>query len=225
MAITTRNLVENHRFFEGARIAFNSAANLAPSDKKSLTTIINVYDVLCALFSKIDPKIDQLKLKHYRPSDEKLEYYRIIAESYFEKLANTFPQLNEYFSAKDFPSVASRYRSEDGGNLLFRPVGLLAITETIASLSKKKCSIDEAFALLKKAPLDLSKPPYHNVLWSKSRGMTTKRALARDLLIHILRPDVLTKSRTAVVGRQYAVAIGKVPDEWESALHTLRGAI
>ena len=220
MAITTRHLVETHSYFSGERIAFNSGANLSPTDKKSLTTIVNLYDLLSELFSKIKPKAKLVDLKHYRPSDEKLEEYRVASEEFFHELSNTFPQLEKYFGAADYPSVVKKFRTENGGNLLFRPIGLLVITEAIGALCKF-CNLTEAYKIIGNAPLILSEPPYNNVLWSKSRGMTTKRALARDLLLYILKPEVLTKSRTEIIGRQYAVAIEKGAHEWKEALDTL----
>jgi DNA sulfur modification protein DndB len=222
MAITTRHLVENHPYFRGARIAFNSSANLSPSDKRSLTTIVNLYDILAVVFSGIDPKVPQSKLKHYRPPDEDLEIYRGAAQGYFDRLSRTFLKLEKYFTAEDFASLAARYRTANGGSVLFRPVGLLAVTEAIAVICKAKCTIDEALNLMKSAPLELSAPPFHNVLWSKSGGMTTKRALARDLLLYIVKPDALKKSRIEVIGRQYAVALGMDPNQWRASLDTLK---
>jgi hypothetical protein len=52
--------------------------------------------------------------------------------------------------------------------------------------------------------------------------MTTKRALARDLLLYIVKPDALKKSRIEVIGRQYAVALGMDPNQWRASLDTLK---
>jgi len=220
MAITTRRLVESHPFFEGSRIAFNSSANLSPSDRTSLTTIINLYEILSVLFTKINPKSKLGDLKHYRPSDADLDNYREIAIEFFCKLSSAFPPLGKFFSTDDYSSIVRKFRTESGGNILFRPIGLVIISEAISALMKGR-EIDEAFDLISTARLDLSSPPFRDVLWSPKGGMTSRKALARDLLLHSLDPSLLAKKRQKDVGSQYAVALGRDPRDWESALATL----
>ena len=71
MAIIARRLVEFHPWFQGKRVAFNPTANLAATDTHSLTTIVNLYDVLTILFSKISPRQRVDAMKYYRPVEAK----------------------------------------------------------------------------------------------------------------------------------------------------------
>jgi len=219
MAITTRRLVENHPYFTGKRIAFNSDANLNPADVHSLTSIVNLYDILQTVFRRISPSHKLDEMKYYRPDDAALDQYYSCATEYFDGLNRTFRPLRTYFAATDFSAVVRRYRTANGGNLLFRPIGLLVMTGVIAKLCKNR-TLEQSLRIASRLPLILSRPPYENVLWSRRSGMTTRKALARDLLLWTL--GELSQKRSRTVGEQYARALDREPKQWRQALATLK---
>jgi DNA sulfur modification protein DndB len=219
MAIVARRLVETHPWFKGKRIAFNSTANLAANDFHSLTTIINLYDLLTILFARIRPRHRIDEMKYYRPADSELEKYYQHASAYFTALRGGFPSLDRYFGASDYSEVVKRYRGEFGGNVLFRPIGLTMMTEVIAVLSRSR-TLKRAVAIASRSPLALSRPPYLEVLWDKRRGMGNQgKALARDLLLHM--HGELSREKSEEVGRKYARALEIEPGNWQRALNKL----
>jgi len=219
MAIVTRRLVEEHPSFKGSRVAFNETANLAPTDVKSLTTIVNLYDILTIVFTRIAPKAKIEELKFYRPSEAKLKMYYETACTYFAQLRNNFPPLDEYFESSNRIATVKRYRGDFGGNVMFRPIGLIVMAEVIAFLSQSR-ELPDSVALASRLPQTLSKPPYRNVLWEKKRGMNNQgKALVRDLMLHML--NELPKDKSESAGRRYAKALEMDEDEWRAALKRL----
>ena len=59
MAICVRRLIEDSRFFHGRNAAFIASSNMPVSNRHSLTTIGNLYDVLGILFSIAIPNCER----------------------------------------------------------------------------------------------------------------------------------------------------------------------
>jgi DNA sulfur modification protein DndB len=219
MAIVARRLVETHPWFSGKRIAFSPTANLAANEPLALTTIINLYDILTTLYTKVPPQRGISELKYYRPSDEALELNYQRAREYFDLLATNFPPLKQYFAAKNYSKVIKRYRGDFGGDVLFRPIGLTLITEVIATVAKHR-SLEQAMKVASRAPRTLSAPPYLDVLWDRRRGMGNQgRALARDLVLHTL--GELSRDKSKELGKKYARALDLNSNQWKVALGKL----
>ena len=83
MAICVRRLIEGSRFFPDKNAAFIGSSNMPPSNRSSLTTIGNLYDVLGILFSiaRTDLQSTKAKLKKERPTDSKLSGIRGLGDT------------------------------------------------------------------------------------------------------------------------------------------------
>ena len=141
MAITVRRLVtENHMFME-KRILNNATDNVPKSNQTCLTTIGNLYDLLDILFIKVyvtskKKRLTDKKnaLTKIRQSDEILnQHYKMLA-IILNGLQIVFLPLKEFADTSDSSTVVKKYRHPDGGNVLFRPIGLKILTEIIAEL-------------------------------------------------------------------------------------------
>jgi len=74
MAILARKFVETHQWFRPPKISLTSSINMPVSDFTSLTTIVNLYDVMKLLFSRgMGYRNDTLRFN--RPSDAQLATY------------------------------------------------------------------------------------------------------------------------------------------------------
>lgn len=199
MAIATRYLIESHELFDEDRIRFVQTNNLPFNNITEFTTIGNIYDVLTVVFTQIKDQKKPYELRFFRPSDEELEEYFRFTNNFFESLAQKFAPLGEYFKAEDDSEVIQKYRHSNGGHILFRPIGLLIMTEVIGFLTKQKVGFLEAMTEVSKLPADLSQEPYADVIWlTKTHRMNPKkRVLCRRLLLHMLgyekKPDELRK--------------------------------
>jgi DNA sulfur modification protein DndB len=219
MAIVCRRLVETNPWFKGDRIAFNETANISAQDRSSLTSIVNLYDILTTRFSRFPPKRPLEDLKYYRATENALEDYYTQACEYFEALASHFTPLNEYFESTQHAKTIAKYRGSFGGDMLFRPIGLSIMTDVLALLCRD-LPLKKAVKVAAGLPRDLSEPPYHGVLWDPRTGMTNARSLTRDLLLYML--NALPERKHSEVGKKYARAVGKDPEKWRDSLEVLR---
>jgi len=187
MAIVARDLVENENHFSEQRVLILSQSNLPATDQSHWTTIVNLYDVLTILFSKVKAVVPLDKLQFHRPNDEVLREYREFAVRYFDCLATAFPELEEYFGSDNPEEVVRRHRHAEGGSVLFRPVGLVIFANLAAAAGKDR-TLEEVVGLLARLPTDLSAEPYRDLLWnSAARKMDLRRqVLVRRLLLYVL---------------------------------------
>lgn len=183
MALTVRWLIdENQDMFCNDRIAFVGSSNMPQSNFTSLTTIVNLYDILLTWYTKANIRLrsSAAKLRSSRPDDERLNAYYQHARELFEALAAGFPELGDFFSAEDTESVVRRYRNE---NALFRPAGLIVFVEIIARLTHEMGLVD-AVAESAKLPRSLGSSPYTGLMWNPAT--CTIRRFARRTLLELL---------------------------------------
>lgn len=187
MAITVRDLVENHPHFSESRILIVAKSNLPVTDISHLTTIANLYDVLTVLFSKVQEKTQVKELQYNRPSDERLIEYRDFALRYFGLLSKVSPKLADYFASEEPEKIVKSQRTPKGGNVLFRPVGQTLFAHLTEELIKGR-SLEDAMEMLKLLPTELSKAPYVNLLWNPSTATLDLRrqVLVRRVLMYML---------------------------------------
>lgn len=204
MAICVRRLVEKHRYFQGDRLAFNRTSNLNRDDQTSFTSIVNLYDVLLALFREHPRRVKTKELRFRRPASEELDQYYALAESYFETLAAEFPDLHRYMKARRFDRVCASLRGPFGGHILFRPVGLAIMTKLVAQAMHKH-QLRGAIGEIARLPKSLAQPPYANVLFNvrQRRMIPDGAALVHRILAYMLgAPTSPTRLR-----REYAKAL------------------
>lgn len=190
MAIIVRQLIENYPMFQGKRVSYNATSNLPKGNQKSLTTIVNLYDVLRILFTKVYGQTTEKKLTNMRLPEEDLQTHYEYACDYFSRLTNTFMPFREFVAAgDDYPMVTSRYRTARGGNLLFRPIGLVILTEIVSTL-RQKYEISECMTMISRLPQELTEEPLRGVIWHSARNTISTRVrsktLARNLLLYML---------------------------------------
>lgn len=193
MAIVVRRLVMENPMFKENRILNNATNNIPTSNFDCLTTIGNLYDLLEILFTKIyvisqkkKPKAIKDELTKIRLNDDILDKHYTNACNYFERLAEAFSPLTEFFDASDYSAIVRKYRNSEGGSVLFRPIGLTIMTEIVSTLTKE-CLLDKCFALIAKLPTDLTAAPYAGVIWHPTQKKLIRgKTLVRNLLLYML---------------------------------------
>lgn len=201
IAITTRRLVREHSLFTGPKVSDStSSTNIPTKDTKCFTTLAALYGVLSILFTKIRK---HHKLKTLRGEDPDIvlgesdysDYYDFAA-TFFNDLANAYSELKTYMETSDdkLEDMVKDMRRKDGGHVLFRPVGLKTIVEAIAALSTSH-SLSDSIKLVAKCPVELSSPPFANVLWLVSANKINHKgvSLANRLIQFMLGAPVQTE--------------------------------
>ncbi len=218
MAILVRRLVTENAMFKEGRILNNPTNNVPPSNLKCLTTIGNLYDLLEILFTKIyvkseknKPKAIKDELTKIRLNDDILNEHYSNACDYFNRLAETFSPLTEFFEASDYPAIVKRYRRSDGGSVLFRPVGLIIMTEIVSTLIRSH-TLEECFTLVAKLPIDLAAEPYNGVIWhpTQKKLQIREKTLVRNVLLYMLNAYDGNEDE---LHRAYANALERATDE------------
>jgi DNA sulfur modification protein DndB len=220
MAIIARRLVENHPWFIPPKIAVIANSNLPATNHEALTTISSLYDILKRVFefetspagSMPDPEPRKSrraeKLRFNRPTEERLEQYIQSAIEFFGAMAEAFPPIAQLFGSKVPRRITSKYRHANGGNLLFRPVGLEIIVRLAIEWAQQHgTSLPEGVKALSDLPQDLSKRPLRDVIWNPRQHVIILkgRSLALSIGRHMLglssrltRSELQMKYREAV---------------------------
>lgn len=210
MAITIRRLLEKGDIFEDKKIAIVATNNMPSKNRESLTTIGNLYDVFFHLFSQVDGdlKISKDKLKFNRAPDKTLENYYIYAKKYFLTIAKHFPEFDKFFKNKNYAAVTEEHRGDFGGNVLFRPIGLMIFTEVITTLSNDM-KLETAIKKASKLPRNLNEEPYINLMWypsTKTISPKIPKVLLRNILLYML--DHLSGKDVEKLLSEYKASLG-----------------
>jgi DNA sulfur modification protein DndB len=205
MAITCRWLVENYKPLMSGRVWYTASSNIPPTGNDCLTTIGTLYLVLETLFTSASRR-PVSSLKDNRPNEDWLSFYHHIAKTFFDAIAAALPVISQYMTQSNFGRIAAAQRSEAGGHLLFRPVGMRAFAEAVSALVARE-GLDEAetkrvtpLAAKRRAgvairaavnrmaelPMQLDEDPYSGLLWDRGRIAAGKRSLTRDLMLDML---------------------------------------
>lgn len=194
MAIVARRLVEENTWFRDPKILVASSESLPATNRISLTTIANLYDVLKIAFRfKAGVGAKDTELRFFRPSDSALDQYYAFAVKYFSAIAATFPPVNDLFKAKEPARITQLHRGPHGGHILFRPAGLLIFTQlAVAVAEKHELTLPEAVEWLSDLPVALDARPYRDVLWNPSteKMIVANKTLTRDLLKYMFGLDI-----------------------------------
>lgn len=184
VAIITRKMVDEYPPFK-EKISSKGSNSVSKTDRVSLTTITNLYDVLDVYLSD---DVGVRPSRRIRPSEAILQDLYTKSVVLFEKLANAFPPLSELCQSEPAEKTAGKYRHSEGGSLLLRPIGLKMIVTTVVDLGRQGFSINESLLRLGKADLELSKAPWAELIWNTSskRMITTSenQKAARLLLLY-----------------------------------------
>lgn len=164
--INARKLFADFELFEQKKyIALNQKANIDPNAPE-FTTILNLREVNKVLYSKV------YKHLNYRPSDDVIDkLYKISHQFWFD----AFNNIDEYKSVFiDKTQKINNYINSDGGNLLFRPIGINIIAEATISWLDERKTIDgfwDSFALIDK---NLDGIHWKDILWDNAKKVIKK---------------------------------------------------
>ena len=220
IAITTRELVEKHPLFQ-EKISLSKTKAVAVQDNRSFTTIITLYDVLETLFKKAR---GWKAFKTRRPDDKTIAEVYAKSAKFWNTMAGHFPPLEEIVTSQPGENVAGQYRHRAGGNLLFRPVGLLIIADVVRQAKDAGLAEKDAIKRLTEVSMELTYEPWVGLLWDKTnRRMisgTTPQKVAKQLLFYRIGGN-LAQMRTTVekLRREYAGLLNR--EEYEVELPRL----
>lgn len=236
VAISTRELVEGFELFKGDRIPKTETKAIPETDKDAFTSIITLYQCNLEVLKRFrrlrketspNDTRDKLSLKKYlkfRPQKEEIDLFIEFCSNFWSLFSDKFDVVKAFLEKQE-ANPASEYRNRDnGGNLIFRPVGLRPLIQAIFSIEKREGG-EIATILTKLNSLDftLSEIPWRNVLWNPNeRTMITSgtQTTVKFLLIYMYGPNLLTDKELEKLKKQYADKTNK--EELATALDEIQ---
>ena len=203
IAIVTRRLLEEHPLLVD-KVEMGMSKSIKPSDRTNLTTVVTLYDVVDLVLR--DRKRGWEDYKRWRPSEPQVDEFYEKANEFWDAMCSHFNSLRELRDSAPHDHVPSKHRSRSGGNLLFRPVGLMLVGRVVADLrSSSRISTTEAVEAVARTPTNLAESPWIGLLWDSTneRMLTTKenQKVARQLLFAALGGDLSREPfKTSEVG-------------------------
>ena len=166
-------------------------ALIPPSDGHSITSIETVYKLIEMMALPRSDAKGRRTLKQLRPSDEALDSMYRVHVSFWESLRTCVNPMSEALGSDPSARVAGRYRTERGGNILFRPVGQVAFARAVRVLMDRNFPLNDAVSALSETTLALDQIPWAGVLWDPGRKamLREKAELSESLFLHMVGQD------------------------------------
>lgn len=208
-AILTRRLLTEHPFLsrDGIVKVFTrqgeegelklAAGNVSPGDKKAVTTIANLYDIVRTLSFDLDPS---MRVKGARPTDEVLEAsYQTISKRIDDLLTQAGDLRTKIESGENIKDLRATKGKEAEGAPFMRPVVQKAIARATADIvSQGVLSWDDVMTRLGKLNWRIGEAPWLSVFNPTNGKMISAKENA-DLLRDLLHVHIAAASKQSVV--------------------------
>jgi DNA sulfur modification protein DndB len=223
VAIATRELLETHPLFMGNKIKASNTKSIPKSDKSAFTSLMTLYSCNYSLLSVFLQKINSRsyttkQLKEYlkiRPSEEIITEFINYLADFWNLMCSYFPEIGN-FAKNKAENAADKMRSNvTGGNLFFRPIGLLPFVEATVRINLSTrlpySTILEHYSNLNR---DLSTKPWRLILWNPltKKMIMRNQSLVKFLLIYRYDSKILNSKEIENMITKYAT-IFNMPEE------------
>ena len=216
VAIVTRNMLENYPLFTGNRIKATNNKAIPTSDRMAFTSLMTLYACHITLFNTFisirdGKKYTQSQLSEYlkfRPNDDVLDSFECFLVEFCDLMRNAFPEFNEFINSTSPSTAAAEMRSpESGGNIFFRPIGLLPFVEAVSEIRLKKgTGFVEILNRFEHMERIISHSPWNKILWNPmtQKMVMRNQALVRYLLLYLYDNTILSESDMKKMRVKYA---------------------
>lgn len=236
IAIITRELLETFELFTENRVTKNKSKAIHDSDKESFTSIITLYDCnkeLLKYFRKLrkqsspNEQRDNKSLNEYlkfRPSEEEIKLFNDFSFEYWTKFVEHTNNISSFINSEAEQPALPYRNSENGGNLLFRPVGLYPFVQATIEIQKRKgVDFSEIFAQLSQFDLNMNAKPWRQVLWNPYEKIMImgNQGLTKLFLIYLFDNSLLRPFELRNLKLRYAAAISYEEEDIDNVLSTI----
>lgn len=222
VAIITRYLLEEYDLFTGKRVIYAKQKAIPTTNKEAITSIITLYQANLELFKvfyeeKFNKKPTQKVLGEYlkfRPANEDVEAFRDFCISYWDAFKTKLSFISEYVNTEENSAEAYR-NNETGGNLLFRPIGLLPfVKSSLLIYQREEKTFDQIFEKFNEVNFNMSNKPWLNVVWNQieKKMIMSSDSVTQNLLIYLYADNILTEKELKKLKEGYASKISYEQD-------------
>lgn len=161
---------------------------LPKGDRHSITAIDTLYKLISLLTVPRRNRGKTQALKQQRPSPEDIDSMYENHAAFWELLREHVAPMSEALGSNPQDEVAGRYRTDEGGHLLFRPVGQTTFAGAVRTLLDREVPLNEAVGALAQTEMTISRPPWTHVLWDPSRQSMARvnAELSESLFLHMV---------------------------------------
>lgn len=213
VAIVTRELLETYPLFMDKRIKASNNKSIPQSDKTAFTSLMTLYECHLAIYrtyicQKERKNYSKTQIKEklkYRPSDEILNEFNQLLIGFWESMRSTFVEIEDYINNNSDNPAEELRSTENGGNLFFRPIGLLPFVEAVSRISlAANNSFDEVIAMYANLNRNVHSDLWDMVLWNPmtKKMIMRNQPLVNYLLIKMIDVEVLTdREKTSMISK------------------------
>lgn len=235
IAIITRDLIENHSLFAGDRISKTHNKAIPNEDKHAFTSIITLYECNRELLKSFrseqknenpNPERDNIKLQSYikyRPSDEELDSFKTFSFNFWNALKANYSIISEYTNKDVIDNLSAfEYRNPNtGGNLLFRPIGLLPFVKAVFKINQiSNQPINEIISNFENQNFTLNEKPWKRLIWddTTSTMIMANKSIIELVLIYKYDSTLLKISDINKIKKKYITTLNLEGEEAENVL-------
>lgn len=219
-AIVTRELLERHELFSNKRIIKAKQKAIPDYDKNAFTSIITLYqcnrELLKSYLREKKQKDKGFKVKSFknflkfRPKQEILIEFERYTFKFWDDFVENLAFIKEYLKLPE-KDPAKKFRNrETGGNILFRPVGLLPFIQALLLIQKRKnLSFSKILAKTDIFNFDLNSIPWKYILWNpkESKMIMGSNEVVKLLILFLFDKKLLLNNEMNKLKEGYAARI------------------
>ena len=226
VAIVTRELLETYPLFTGNRVKISNSKSMPQSDKEAFTSLMTLYSCHLSIYktyiSKKDGKnyreTDIKNQQKIRPSDAVLDEFKNLLIGFWDCMESTFVEIQSYIRDNSQSAAKELRSTENGGNLFFRPIGLLPFVEAISKISlKSNSSFEDIIRDYANLDRNVHSNLWDMILWNPmtKKMIMRNQALVYYLLIKMRDINLLTEKEKSSMNSKYATIFNIELDEAE----------
>lgn len=233
IAICTRYLLEEFDLFTDKRVTKSKNKAIPDNDKNSITSIITLYQCNRELLkafrakrkrenpnSKRDKKSLEAYLK-FRPVEIEIELYQKFCLKYWKIFCEENNAIRTFDNSSIIDPARPFRNRETGGNLLFRPVGLLPYVQATMEIYKRSNSDFKVIhERLDNINYEMNSVPWKNILWNpiEKTMIMGSSGIVKLLLLYIYNKNIIRPSELTSLKEKYAAKLGLEIDQVSNAL-------
>lgn len=229
IAIITRDLLENSRLFIDNRTFDSKGKAIPETNKVSFTSVITLYDcnreLLKQFKTESNIKTSIKDFLKYRPGDDVINSFKEFTFSFWTQFSEHMTVISSYLS-NESENPAELYRNrETGGNLLFRPVGLLPFVMAVLEIKKRteEVGIADIISRFNNITLTLNQRPWKQVIWNDvdKTIIGGDNVLIKLLLMFMYEKELLKQNELKSLKAKFGGKLGLTGNDLEEVLNNL----
>lgn len=208
-AIVTRQLVDEYEYLSSGLAEFTTETNIPSGNKRCLTTVLSLYDIVktIAIPRNIVGSRERRMLEASPPNEKKVKAIYKQQCEFWDALRQYVPAIKEITESDE--DLAGNYRRNDGGHVLFRPVGQKPFARAVRVLIDRGSDLKPAVEALSKTVLNLESPPWSGVLWNPTahKVITSNETLAQNLFLYMIGQEPVEVGKSYDLEKAYQKAL------------------